>query len=53
MIDTRISVRLISEQHEKLKILVIKRKTSINQFLVDYIVKELEREENGNKKNKN
>ena len=51
MKDTRISVRLTKEQHEQLKILVIKKNTNINSFLLEYIIKELEKE-NSNEKNK-
>lgn len=45
MQDIRISVRLTKEQHEQLKILVIKKNTSINQFLLDYIKEELKNEQ--------
>lgn len=41
MKDIRISVRLSPEEHEKLKILVIKKKTSINDFLLNYIREEV------------
>ncbi len=41
MKDVRISVRLSPEEHEKLKILVIKKKTSINDFLLNYIREEV------------
>ncbi len=43
MKDVRISVRLSTEEHEKLKILVIKKKTSINDFLLNYIREEVEK----------
>lgn len=45
MRDTRINVRLSVEQHEKLKILVIKKKTTINKFILDYIEKEIKKDE--------
>ena len=44
MKDPRISVRLTKEQHEQLKILVIKKNTNINNFLLEYIIKEIEKE---------
>ena len=50
--DPRISVRLSKEQHEQLKILVIKRNTNINNFLLEYIVKEIEKENNNENKDK-
>ncbi len=44
MKDVRISVRLTPEEHEKLKILVIKKKTTINHFLLKYIKDEVEKD---------
>ncbi len=44
MKDPRISVRLTKEMHEQLKILVIKRNTNINSFLLEYIKKEISKE---------
>lgn len=41
MKDIRISVRLTPEEHEQLKILVIKKKMSINDFLLQYIREEV------------
>jgi len=50
MKDVRISVRLTPEQHEKLKILVIKKKTTINDFLLQYIIEEVAKDEKADKK---
>lgn len=44
MKDVRISVRLTPEEHEKLKILVIKKKTTINDFLLKFIKEEVEKD---------
>lgn len=41
MKDIRISVRLTPDEHEQLKILVIKKKMSINDFLLQYIREEV------------
>ena len=49
MQDIRISVRLTKEDHEQLKILVIKRKTNINQFLLNYIKEEIKNEQKKDK----
>ena len=38
-------------QHEKLKILVIKKKTTINKFILDYIIAELKKDEENGEKN--
>lgn len=51
MKDIRISVRLSSEEHEKLKILVIKKKTTINDFLLNYIREEVSKNAEDDKKN--
>lgn len=53
MQDLRISVRLTKEQHEKLKILVIKRNTTINKFLLDYITQEIDESDETNKEDNN
>jgi hypothetical protein len=45
MQDVRVSVRMTKEEHEQLKILVIKKNTTINQFLLDYIKEELKNEQ--------
>lgn len=50
MKDVRISVRLTPEQHEQLKILVIKKKTTINDFLLQYIKEEVAKNEQETKK---
>lgn len=50
MKDVRISVRLTPEQHEQLKILVIKKKTTINDFLLKYIKEEVAKNEQETKK---
>ena len=50
MQDVRISVRLTPEQHEQLKILVIKKKTTINDFLLQYIKEEVAKNEQETKK---
>ena len=49
MKDIRISVRLTPEEHEKLKILVIKKKTTINDFLLQYIRNEVRQDEESEK----
>ncbi|MBD5087040.1 MAG: hypothetical protein HDT32_06785 [Clostridiales bacterium] len=49
MKDIRISVRLTQEEHEKLKILVIKKKTTINDFLLNYIREEVSKNAKDNK----
>ena len=51
MKDIRISVRLSSEEHEKLKILVIKKKTTNNDFLLNYIREEVSKNAEDDKKN--
>ena len=51
MKDVRISVRLTPELHEQLKILVIKKKTTINEFLLQYIIEEVAKDEKDTKKN--
>ncbi len=48
MQDVRVSVRLTKEEHEKLKILVIKRNTNINQFLLNYIKEEIKNDQKEN-----
>ncbi|WP_167511362.1 hypothetical protein [Pseudobutyrivibrio xylanivorans] len=50
MEDVRVSVRLTPEMHEKLKIIAIKRKTNMNQILVEYIRRIIEEEEQNNAK---
>lgn len=50
MEDVRVSVRLTPEMHEKLKIIAIKRKTNMNQILVEYIKRIIEEEEQNNDK---
>jgi len=50
MEDVRVSVRLTPEMHEKLKIIAIKRKTNMNQILVEYIKRIIEEEEQNNAK---
>lgn len=45
MKDIRITVRLTAEEHELLKILVIRKKTTINDFLLEYIRKEVSSDE--------
>ena len=50
MKDVRISVRLTPELHEKLKILAIKKKTTINDFLLQYIMEEVAKDEKETKK---
>lgn len=49
MKDIRISVRLTPEEHEQLKILVIKKKMSINDFLLQYIREEVAKNAEENK----
>lgn len=51
MKDIRISVRLTAEEHEQLKILVIKRKTTINDFLLSYIKNEVKKDVENKDKN--
>lgn len=46
MHDVRISIRLTAEQHEKLKILTIKKKSTINKFILKYIEQEIKNDEN-------
>ena len=43
MKDPRICVRLSPEEHEQLKILVIKKKMTINDFLLQYIREEVKK----------
>ena len=50
MEDVRVSVRLSQELHERLKIIAIKRKTTMNQMLVDYIINVVREEEGKNEK---
>lgn len=49
MKDVRITVRMSPEEHEQLKILVIKKKTTINEFLLQYIKEEIAKNEEENK----
>lgn len=48
MKDPRISIRLTQEKHEQLKVLVAKKRTNINQFLIDYVDCELQKVKNDN-----
>ena len=49
MQDVRVSVRLTKEDHEQLKILVIKKNTTINKFLLNYIKEEIKNEQKKDK----
>lgn len=40
MKDIRISIRLTSEQHQKFKILAVQQKTTMQEILLNYIIKE-------------
>lgn len=51
MKDVRITVRMTPEEHEMLKILVIKKKMTINEFLLQFIREEIVKNERENKKN--
>lgn len=48
MKDIRISIRLSKEEHEKFKILAIKKKESMQKLLVKYVQKEIKKEEKTN-----
>ena len=50
MEDLRVSVRLTKELHEKLKILSVKKRTTMNKLLVDCVEK-LVSEEDGKTQN--
>ena len=50
MKDIRISIRLNKEQHIKFKMLAIKKEKSMQDLLIDYVIKEIEKEENSNEK---
>lgn len=46
MKDIRISVRLSEEEHTKLKIISAKKKQSMQNIILDYIRKEIDKEDN-------
>ena len=45
MKDPRISIRLTDDEHQKLKIIAIKKKKSIQDIMIDYIHKLIKKEE--------
>ena len=45
MKDTRVSVRMEKDLHQKLKILTIKKSITINDFLLAYIRKAVKKDE--------
>ncbi|MDD4187653.1 MAG: hypothetical protein PHX04_02680 [Bacilli bacterium] len=47
----RIDVKLTSEEHQKFKIIVVKKKTSMQKMLADFVRKEIKKEERKNGKN--
>lgn len=51
MKDIRISIRLSEEEHMKLKIIAAKRKQSMQNIVLEYIRKEITKEERKNEKN--
>lgn len=48
MKDIRISIRLSEEEHTQLKIIAVKKKQSMQKMILEYIRKEIKKE---NKKN--
>lgn len=46
MKDPRISIRLTEDEHEKLRVLVAKKRTNINQFITNYIREEIDKSVN-------
>ena len=48
MKDIRISIRLTEEEHMKLKIIAAKKKQSMQNIILDYIRKEIKKEDNSN-----
>lgn len=51
MKDVRISIRLSEEEHLKLKIIAAKKKQSMQNIIIDYIKKEIKKEDKLNEKN--
>lgn len=45
MKDIRISIRLNEEEHTKLKIIAAKKKQSMQNIILDYIRKEIKKED--------
>ena len=45
MKDPRISIRLTEDDHQKLKIIAIKKKKSIQDIMIDYIHKLIKKED--------
>lgn len=48
MKDIRISIRLNEEEHTKLKIIAAKKKQSMQNIILDYIRKEIKKEDKKN-----
>ena len=53
MIDPRICVRLSNEEHIKFKMLAIKKKKSMQELLIEYVRKEIKKEEAKSNEKKN
>ena len=45
MKDVRITVRMSEEEHEKLKIIAIKRRKTMNEILLTYVRKTIAKED--------
>jgi predicted transcriptional regulator len=48
MKDIRISIRLSEEEHTRLKIIAAKKKQSMQNIILDYIRKEIKKEDKKN-----
>ena len=53
MIDPRISIRLSNEEHIKFKMLAIRKKKSMQELLIEFVRKEIKKEEAKSNEKKN
>lgn len=53
MMDPRVSIRLSSEEHTKFKMIAIKKKKSMQDLLLEYVRKEIKKEEAKTNEKKN
>ena len=51
MKDPRISIRLTAEEHKKFKMIAVKKNTNMQKLLIDFVKKQIAKEENSNGKN--
>lgn len=53
MVDPRVSIRLSNEEHTKFKMIAIKKKKSMQDLLLEYVRKEIKKEEAKTNEKKN